>query len=892
MENKYQIILDKSNRREIVIEEVEKIKKVIENAKKGEKSFHYGTFFHEEYLKAYTIIENIKASYNASEKDNPNKTKNTHPIFLKNNIITFTGSRGTGKTSAMVSFGEYLASKKEFKVLDMIDPSHFVKNESILLNVLTLLFKSVKAQLKNKNHISNELLKNFEKVFTSIKMMDESIPKESSLEYLDQLSDSLKLIENIKDLIEDSLKFFNEDVAPDSQSKYLVLMIDDLDVNVSHAPKMMEQIRKFLIHKNLIILLSANMDQLQFEMQEYYSKYFHKTFNVNSQTSDVCKEVEDMATKYLLKLLPPLQRIHIGNSADRLMSSWLKITNGKNKDNTDLIIEENELQKVILTLIWKKTRLIFIPRKDTLHSIIPTNLRALNQFIRTLIDMKDVEEPKDDEENNEHKIFRNKDEYDTIKENFFKFKDYILNVWIPSNLAFEEQRVFDNIPKDMLRINKHLIQSINVIGGKNKKRLIVKDVTMLKDERKEKNILDVDIYTFVSRNDPSFELANKISDVSNFPSNNSMGDILLLADKYKTYFESENENNFIEAIKIYYSLLLFETMFFDESSQFTINYDPEKTTGIQRLIGGTLYFPHYFDIIKCKVYEERIKQIEKIWEKIKGGKDINSVEELSQDDQDKFKEELSKKHFVIPTSNNNSIGKYLRGSGLEERVFYHEYDTKEIKNKNESEDKLFFTLYYGDSRPARSYNRHIYDTTRKEEDNKQVRFDILGLLVNILNPFHTLFRFYDNDEKKYGEKSKIYKDEWLCKINEKLIPNILFPVYSVDLMLFYLREQVNFEEINGKVEEPKTLENLTEIEKKLRQNNTISNYYNRLLDLTKDKLERINDNAIIFNRLKKIYNNSAEIFLADTTSTATDKKTKEKRENAQNTKSKPKSPKK
>ena len=60
--------------------------------------------------------------------------------------------------------------------------------------------------------------------------MDEPIPTESSLEYLNQLSDSLDLNKKIEDLIQKSLEFFNNDF--DSHFKFLVLMIDDLDTNV------------------------------------------------------------------------------------------------------------------------------------------------------------------------------------------------------------------------------------------------------------------------------------------------------------------------------------------------------------------------------------------------------------------------------------------------------------------------------------------------------------------------------------------------------------------------------------------------------------------------------------------------------------------------------------
>jgi hypothetical protein len=859
MATKYKIKLDKNNRKEIVIESVRGDVKKKDSTDKFE--FNENNFFYEEYKKAEEIINSIRISYQDPKEQNSEKPKDSSPILLKNNIITFTGSRGTGKTSAMVSFGKDLEQQKEYKVLDLIDPSHFGKNESILLNVIILLFKSVKTHLKDtKIQPSNDLLKKFETVFKAVKSMDELVPKESSLEYLDQLSDSLNLVESIKKLIDDSLDFFKKgtDSKHDSDFKYLVLMIDDLDTNVAHAPKMLEQIRKFLIHKNLIILLSTNIDQLQLEMQEYYSKYFQRTFSLASPAapkSDVCAEVEEMATKYLLKLLPPLQRIHIGNSANKLLNTTITIEIDKADSNKNIA---GDLQKVVLSLIWEKTRLIFIPRKSCLHPIIPTNLRALNQFILMLVDMEEVERT----ESSENKMFQNDNEYKSVRENFLKFKDYILNVWIPSNLAFEEQQIFDNIPKDISRINKHLIQSINVIGAKHKEKLLVKPLQMYKEERKEKD-LDGDIYTFVSRNDPRFSMANKISDVYNFPSNNSMGDILLLIDKYKTYFESENNNNFIEAIKIYYSLLLFETMFFDEDSKFKIS-EPEEITNIQKLIGGTLYFPYYFEIIKDKTYDIIVNTWKEIKEKNEKIKDENKKK-----DDDRLIQELLntlKENGVLLntiTDEQEFIKKYSRGEGRGDHLFYHESGT-DYKNP-------LFILYYGKSRPERSYSRHIYETTVKEEGNEHVRFDILSLLVNILNPFHTLYRHSNNDEEyKQACKNSKY-EKWLYKTeDEKFITNILLPIYSVDLMLFYLKNPVACDDVLSK-DDKKAIEEKTNvseilicIEEKMREISTISNYYQKLLQLTKEKLARIEDDKkMISERLEKIYKNSAKEFLKD-----------------------------
>jgi hypothetical protein len=844
--SKFQIRLEKNNRKDIVVEDYKDIHKDFIVQEHDEKS----TFFYEEYAKAFSLVDE-KTDYlltKPSKEDHINNfeyhenerysdcanyvgKEKENGYELKNNIIVFSGDRGSGKTSAMISFGKYLerfGSGKNFMLLEMIDPSYFRKNESILLNIITIMFKMAKRYNQAKHthgntkvherKISafNDLLQDFGKVFSGVKRMDSIIPKEDSIEYLNELSDAIDLKKSLTSLIHKFLRLFED------TPKYLVIMIDDLDMNVSVAAAMLEQIRKFLIHENVIILFATNMDQLQFEMKEYYSKYYDKILNPIQPPTSVGVDVEEMATKYLLKLFPPLQRIHIGESANKLIDTDLSI----DKEDSNNSIKGN-LQKVILNLIWKKTRLIFIPEDNQIHPIIPTNLRALQQFIYLLLDMEEIKDTTTDKIPKNIILF-NHEGYKIAQKNFNKFKDYILNVWIPSNVSFEEQKVFDNIPKDISRINKHLIQSINFIASNYKKSIVIKEVSPehYLNERGEQTDFDRDIYTFVSPNDPKFRNANKISDIFNFPSNNSTGDILLLIDKYKTYFEAANNNNFVEAIKIYYSLLLFETMFFDKTN--TISKETKKNPNsiLQELIGGTLYFPHYFNIIKSAEYE-------------------------------RFKEDAMKLLGYRDKVKNQ----------VDTILGYHLFYSIGVDlNKKGGFNNPFYILYYGKTRPERSYGKHIYNTNHKdavinksEEDYKLglwegeycYRFDILSLLVNVLNPFQTLERLYDekpevlkNIEPKSYHTNKI--NNWInynsIPETEIVLQNSILPIYSIDLMLIYLREQIDAIELDISIlyaENDKPLDNMKLMEKGIRKPKFIQSYYDELIKLTVKELRKI-----------------------------------------------------
>lgn len=742
-----------------------------------------GVFFAKEYEHAISILNsimNIQKSYDDKNcgcyHDEHKSCCSRSERLGRNNIILFTGQRGSGKTSTILSFGNYLehneVNKKKFKCLPLIDPSYFDNNNNILKSVLSMMFKMAKCMLKcssekrEKQNI-NELWQCFDKVYQIIGDIEGHGKQDYSLETLNELGESSDLQEAMQILVNKFIK-----ISP-CEYDYLVLLIDDLDMNVSYAAQMLEQMRKFLMLDKLIILMAANLDQLQNEMRESYSSAFKHTLNDNNQTLAV--DVEDLATRYLLKVFPASRRIHLHNAANNLVQTKLHIIDSSDKDanNNYSQYDGKILQKVVLTLIWERTRLLFVPKsEDLLHPIIPTNLRDLSQFINFLLDMNKVG---CDAETG--KLFKDAYNYYLCQQNFEKFRNYIVNNWIPENLSYEEEMLFKTIPHDVSEINKHLINAINVIGTKNKKRLMSREVDLEQIAKNAEGVnIDRDIYTMVSPNDPRFVKANKISDIFNQPSNYSYGDLLLMIDKYETYFESEEDRRFINAVKIYYTMLLFETMFFKSVD---VKYDKKdmKYVGVdtiiplQRLLGGTVYYPNYFEIITSKFFNQK-------------GPSYDAKRAFY------HKFTFLYKIRTILSEESNSKNRMKKLNKLVEDNIH----------------LLFYILYYGDVRPDRYDQKHIYDTTHLNDADvegvKYATFDMLSLFNNALNPLQTIWRSYpDLTQSKVLELSRfkiedIFKrlSEWgkLCVVVEdgkkKSYPNAILPFYSVDIMLTFLRK--------------------------------------------------------------------------------------------------------
>ena len=695
-------------------------------------------YFLEEYERAINIVKDIIREWpcETKTKDLCDRIKCQWDNLPKNNRILFHGQRGSGKTSVTMSVAKSLEGHciddNTFKVLPIINPGYFDADTNILKTIISNMFEMAKCIIRKEDNDSQrneheELLKQFEEVYRLLGCIELPNKEKHTLETLNEISKASGMREAMQKLVD---KFIR--ILP-CKAKHLVLVIDDVDMSVAYAATMLEQINKFLELDNLLILISANLDQLYNEMREHYSKAFEKTLGDENQSPSI--DVEDLVSKYLLKLFPASRRINVEHPVSKLLQTEL-IINDENKGG---------LQKAVLSLIWDKTRLLYIPKdaENTLHSVIPTNLRELAQLINLLLGMEEVETGRDE---NKQMLFADKRAYENCQRNINTFKNYFLNIWVPTHLSVDEEQVFLNIPSDITEINKHLINSINVIGTKNKKRLMSREVGLDMIVRNAEDVnIDRDIYTMVSPNDPRFVKANKISDIFNRPSNYSYGDLLLMIDKYETYFESEEDRRFSNAVKIYYSILLFETMFFKSNG---VKYDLDEygdTKGkeiipIQKLIGGTVYYPNYFDIITSKYFAQK-------------GPSFDA-----------------------------------------KRVFYH----KLLVNKKDLVGKrypLFSVLYYGDIRPDRSETKHIYDTTYESDADvdgtKFVTFDILSILSNIINPWHTVSRT-DNLKEclKWVERIREWGQYCTIEGDNLTTPNSILPFYSVDMMLLILKKQL------------------------------------------------------------------------------------------------------
>lgn len=464
-----------------------------------------------------------------------------------NNILAFIGERGTGKTSCMLSVSKILCEgsvpkekyerleKAKFEKLEMIDPTYLDGDKkSIVGAVVAQLYRNYcdtrdahNSPAFNSGHFTKEreLLSQFDKVQRDIRCLLENkmLNDDDDLEQLGNLAATINLRDNIRELIKLYMDFL------DKSDHLLLIPIDDIDLQSEGATAMVEQIRKYLNHPSVLVLLALKMEQLQNLEQQKFLKEYKELISAHSMSVDA---TEVMADHYLVKLIPHNQRILMPDSSDYLVQR-LKII------FEDQSVEEfDSFQEAVPMLIFRKTRFLFYNINKEPSYVIPTNLRQLLQLLKMLVSMQDYYEwigskfnPKGDASNLYNKEL---------------FKNYFFESWTRSYLSNECRNDILKLYKipSALQFNSEVLQVLQKHFGhffeqysNNSQNTIIKTVY--------KEVLS-------------------ITRPNNVVYNLSMGDIIGILDILERQSRDTQKLRFIFAIRSLYSMKLYA--YYDEET--------------------------------------------------------------------------------------------------------------------------------------------------------------------------------------------------------------------------------------------------------------------------------------------------------------------------------------
>ena len=620
--------------------------------------YNENDFFHGMFKSAARVVtEIVNRSERVKSSGSGSIGSSGHDMIqnFPNNIISFCAERGQGKTSAMLSMSKALREisgsndrkhidfwndnavlgtcrtcpnpvlESRFEILDPIDPTMMEETDSIIKNVISKMFKT--AEEKWKDHIDHsfyskkdiaydpskkeKILRKFVECFRGADRLNgdgaNSSASYDDLNMLAEYGDSTNFKKSLSELVELYLDFTAFGSSP--KNSFLVIQIDDADLNIKNAHAISEEIRKYFVMPNVIVLMALNTETMRFIIEQYFLSQYgdYINFGAKDLIKDKCHEI---AEKYIEKLMPTAHRINIPKVDDYIRDGFnhikLHYTDSDEENETGYprdIIEiddglvkypenKDDYQEKLIALIYQKTGIILIKPEYYLHEFLPSNMRMLNHFISYISEMDDVirydngtavgsleyifEQIK--------KYVNNKDEavlsdilalIEKYLANIKSFYDYFLYSWCNLTLSREQLEVVETISRTSRAWkNQRTLELLNLYISRKSEMNDVKEVS-------------------VTEYVPFSMIVSRINDLRKLDN-------------------PQNELKLIYAVEIYYTIYLHKLLFESLKSWLNKPDDIEKKTPFNDLVDfvGYSIFPiSYYD-------KARIKRI-----KIKNGKD-------------------------------------------------------------------------------------------------------------------------------------------------------------------------------------------------------------------------------------------------------------------------------
>lgn len=315
----------------------------------------------------------------------------------RGDIITVLGERGSGKSSLMLSFTQSLEEKSnkyinqrdvQFSVMENLDASMLDSSEDIFDILLSKMLKNVEKYIENgKFSISQnrrhqyDILQQIDEIYKIYQLIKrdekeggsvEQLTGYSSLTTLRKSADSLELTRKFENLVENYLEALLESRGGnDEQKNYLVVPIDDLDMNSEKGFENLEKLYRYVSVKNVIVVIAVKYQHIMSLAEKHGYKIYPK---IDRELDDSkVKYVKVYAKEYLAKLLPIQGRVHMPDmSIDQqvIQERWF-VKEGK---------KSYTIKESILFKVKEKTGMCFDICGKKMHFLIPDSLRELKGY--------------------------------------------------------------------------------------------------------------------------------------------------------------------------------------------------------------------------------------------------------------------------------------------------------------------------------------------------------------------------------------------------------------------------------------------------------------------------------------------------------------------------------
>ncbi|MCM5557283.1 hypothetical protein [Pleomorphomonas sp. JP5] len=245
----------------------------------------------------------------------------------RHNGILIEGGRGSGKTTFLLNaLGEIQEPKQDwakdisgtFHVLPLIDPTLIETKEHIIIVIISLIDKALDNHQANPDPDMREVDKAREEMAEGLGLLDR-IGKSSAHgeEWEDPewiMSRGLRKARKGRSFEIKLSKFINEALTILKKDAF-VLAFDDVDTNFQHGYTILETIRKYLTSPQIILLISGDLELYgRLVRRNIYDTFGeavlkHDPSVIGKTTTGLSEAVLELEEQYLLKIVPPQNRI-------------------------------------------------------------------------------------------------------------------------------------------------------------------------------------------------------------------------------------------------------------------------------------------------------------------------------------------------------------------------------------------------------------------------------------------------------------------------------------------------------------------------------------------------------------------------------------------------------
>lgn len=327
------------------------------------------------------------------------------------NILTFVGGRGAGKTSVMLSFMNALKDyyvyytreesgslfysfenrpKILFTCLNCIDGSLLEHGEDIFKIVLAQMYQKF-IDLERKDSLSKsddfdyrkrELLKELEEIYKTVCEIermenDRTIAGESYMSNLQSLSSSQKVKKDFGALIKKFtalMKYKRDRWIEAADEHYVVITVDDIDLNIKNGFSMLEKIHRYCMVPNVVVLLSVDMEQM---LSIAFQNFYEILPKVDKVLRKGEKRIRRVSMEYLDKVMPVNYRIYLPEIAPILSDKAISVEK-----------EQTSVKAAILGKLYRRSGICFDALGKKRHFYEPKSMRQLTSFY-LLLDFMD-----------------------------------------------------------------------------------------------------------------------------------------------------------------------------------------------------------------------------------------------------------------------------------------------------------------------------------------------------------------------------------------------------------------------------------------------------------------------------------------------------------------------